>query len=142
MVRLLDLLALFAQLGDDHVDALLLDGAQSMRGHAQRHPALLRLQPETLAVPVRQEPAATFVVRVRDAIARSGALASDFADAGHRLNLQDQLVTEWPIARTARWGRALYQPQRLPARRREQPKSPLLRAHRVAAPRPGSAGGP
>ena len=66
---------------------------------------------------VRQEAAPAPVVRVRDAIARGGALASDFADAGHKLNLYDQLVTECRITRTDRWGRALYQPQSLPARR-------------------------
>src|SRR5580658_2150958 len=112
----LQLLALLAHLGNDHVDALLLDGPQAVRGHAQRHPALFRLEPETLVVQVRQEAATAAVVRVRDSIARGGALASDLADAGHKLNLCDQLVTECRITRTVRWGRALYQPQRLPAR--------------------------
>src|SRR5580693_6260787 len=66
-------------------------------------------------VQVRQEAATAAIVRVGNGIARGGALASDFADAGHKLNLYDQLVTECRFARTVRWGRALYQPQRVPA---------------------------
>ena len=104
-----DLLALLAQLGNDHIDALLLDGAHAMDGHAQGHPALFRLEPEALLVQVRQEAAPASIVRVRDAIARDGALASDFADARHKLNLCDQLLAECRNARTDHWGRALYQ---------------------------------
>ncbi len=45
-----------------------------MGGHAQRDPALLRLEPETLAMQVRQEAATAPIVRMRDAISVAGPL--------------------------------------------------------------------
>ncbi len=63
-----DLHAVGAQLGNDDVDALLLDRAQRIRGDAQADPALLAFEPETLRVQVRQEAATLLVVGVRDAI--------------------------------------------------------------------------
>src|SRR5690606_25261483 len=78
-----DLHALGAQIGDDAGDAVLLDRAQAIRRHAQADPALFVFQPDPLDVQIRQEAGALPVVRVRDAIADSRALAGDFADAGH-----------------------------------------------------------
>src|SRR5215469_12185972 len=86
--RASDLVALDAQLGDDLVDALLLDGAHAARRQTQRHPALLRLHPEALRMQVRQEAAALLVVGVRDAVTDGRLLAGDLADAGHTNNLR------------------------------------------------------
>src|SRR5262245_28924862 len=83
-----DLYALLAQLRDDDLDALLLDGTQARGGHAQAHPALLAFEPETLRVQVRQEAAALLVVGVGDAVSNSRLLAGDFADAGHDVDLR------------------------------------------------------
>src|SRR5215467_223301 len=106
-----ELHALRAQLGDDLVDALLLDGAHAVGRQAQRHPALLGLEPEALRVQVRQEAAALLVVGVRDAIADGRLLASDFADAGHTSNLEINQVLRGLTGRSGSTpGRALYQP--------------------------------
>src|SRR5215469_16203033 len=82
-----ELVALGAQLRDDLVDALLLDGAHAARRQAQRHPALLSLHPEALRVQIREEAAALLVVGVRDAVSDGWLLAGDLADAGHTNNL-------------------------------------------------------
>jgi len=65
------------------IQAVLLDRAQRVRGHAQRDPPLLAFEPETLRVQVRQEATALLVVGVGHGVAHDGALASEFADAGH-----------------------------------------------------------
>src|SRR5690606_38362147 len=78
-----DVNALRAQLGNDLVDPLLFDGAQSLSGHAQTHETALALEPEALHMEVRQEASSTLVVRVGDAIPRHRALAGDLTDSGH-----------------------------------------------------------
>src|SRR5579862_6621843 len=83
-----ELQALCAQLGDDLVDALLLEGTHAAGREPQPHPALLGLEPEALRVQVRQEATALLVVGVRDAVTDGRLLASDFADAGHSCNLE------------------------------------------------------
>src|SRR5689334_9586598 len=87
-----DLHAFGAQLGNDHVDALLLDGAQRIRGDAQAHPALLALEPEPLRMQVRQEAATLLVVGVRDAISGGRPFAGDFTDAGHRAAFVESMI--------------------------------------------------
>ena len=85
MLRLLalQLHALGAKLGEDGVDALLLNRAQAVGRQAQRNPTLLGLDPETLYVQIRQEAATLLVVRVGDAVTNGRPLAGDLADAGH-----------------------------------------------------------
>src|SRR6516164_7780390 len=83
-----ELVALGAQLRDDLVDALLLDGTHAVGREPQRYPAFLGLEPETLRVQVRQEAAALLVVGVGDAVTDSRLLAGDLADAGHTINLE------------------------------------------------------
>src|SRR5215469_11785397 len=105
-----ELVALGAQLRDDLVDAPLLEGTHAVGREAQRHPALLGLEPETLRVQVRQEAAALLVVGVGDAVTDSRLLAGDLADAGHTINLEISVTyglkgRAYPIP-----GRALYQP--------------------------------
>src|ERR1700752_1687819 len=100
-----------AQLGDDLVEALLLDGAHAAGGQAQRDPALLGLEPEALRVQVRQEAAPPLVVGVGDAVTDSRLLAGDFADAGHTCNLERNQVLRGLAGRSGSTpGRALYQP--------------------------------
>src|SRR5262249_19856403 len=110
-----DLHALCAQLGDDLVDALLLEGAHAAGREAQRHPALLGLEPEALRVQVRQEAAALLVVGVRDAVTDGRLLAGDLADAGHSYNLE----TNQRLRSFARWVRVGSGPGFIPARRRD-----------------------
>src|SRR2546429_9801323 len=85
----LELVALGAQLGEDLVDAALLDGAHAAGGQPQAHPALLRLDPETLRVQVGQKPPALLVVGVGDSVPHPRLLAGDLANAGHTLTLRD-----------------------------------------------------
>src|ERR1700693_5961778 len=85
----LELVALGAQLGDDLVDAALLDGAHAAGGQPQRHPALFRLDPEALRVQVRQKAPARLIVGVGDSIPHGRLLASDLANAGHTHTLKD-----------------------------------------------------
>src|SRR6185437_2120820 len=111
----LDAHTLLAQLAHDGIDALLLDRAQAVGRNAQAHPALLRLEPETLRVKVRQEAPAALVVRVGYAVADGRALARDLAHSGHDRDLTSS-VTRLHRGR-ARAGRALYQPKPRAARR-------------------------
>src|SRR5690606_14124262 len=78
-----DLLAAGTQLGQDRVDAVLVDGAQGLRGNPQLDPAVLAGHPEAALVQVRQEAAAGLVVGMRDVVAALHALAGDLAYAGH-----------------------------------------------------------
>src|SRR5688572_15271828 len=78
-----DLLATGAQLRQDRVDAVLVDGAQRVRGNLQLDPAVFAGDPEAALVQVRQEAAAGLVVRMRDVVAGLHALAGDLAYAGH-----------------------------------------------------------
>src|SRR6185503_9668138 len=80
----LNLLALGTQVRDHGVDAVLFDGAQAARGHAQGNPATLGLQPEALGVQIGQEAATLLVVGVGNAVSDGNALARDFADAAHK----------------------------------------------------------
>src|ERR1700730_5910510 len=83
----LELVPLGAQLGDDLVDAPLLDGAHAAGGQPQSHPALFRLDPEALRVQVGQKAPTRLVVGVGDSVPDTRLLASDFANAGHTLTL-------------------------------------------------------
>src|SRR5579862_4804628 len=115
--RALELLALGAQLGDDLVDALLLHRAHAGRAQAQRDPALLGLEPETLSVQIRQEAAALLVVGVRDSVTDGGPLAGDLADAGHTttLTISVSCGSQKPLRGFPGW--ALYQPGKPTTRR-------------------------
>src|SRR6516165_5554468 len=114
-----ELAALGAQLGDDLVDALLLDRTHTARREAQRHPTLLGLQPETLCMQVRQEAAALLVVGVRDSVTDTRLLAGDLADAGHTNNLEISVTYGRGGASCPIPGRALYQPGGAITRRRQ-----------------------
>src|SRR5688572_8177197 len=81
--RSLDVLALGAQLGDDLLDALLVDDPQALPRDAQPNEALLVLEPETLRVQIRQEAALRLVVRVGNLVPDHRPFAGDLADPGH-----------------------------------------------------------
>src|SRR5688500_4888165 len=53
-----DLLAALAQVGQNGVDAVLVDGAQGSRGKTQLHPAVFAGNPEPAFMQVREETAA------------------------------------------------------------------------------------
>src|SRR5690606_17586060 len=78
-----DLLALLAQVGQDGVDAVLVDGAQRGGGNTELDPTVLRGDPETALVEVGLEATTRLAVGVRDVVAGRRALAGDLADFGH-----------------------------------------------------------
>src|SRR5690606_34214885 len=78
-----DLLAAGTQVGQNGIDALLVDGAQGSGGNTQLHPTVLRSHPEAALVQVGEETAAGLVVGVRDVVAGLHALAGNLANAGH-----------------------------------------------------------
>src|SRR5690606_35813897 len=83
MVLSSDLFAAGAEIGQNDVDAVLVDGAHGSRGNAQLHPAVLAGDPEPALVQVREEAATGLVVGVGDVVARLHALAGDLANSGH-----------------------------------------------------------
>src|SRR5690606_6698806 len=91
-----DLFAALAQVGQDGVDAVLVDRAQALGGNAQLHPAVLGSNPEAALVEVGHETAAGLVHRMRDVVAARRALAGDLADSGHK-------TPQWVADRSA-WG--------------------------------------
>src|SRR5690606_34752802 len=99
MVGSSDLLAAGTQLGQDRVDAVLVDGAHGSRGNAQLHPAVLAGDPEPALVQVREEAAAGLVVGVRDVVAGLHALAGDLANSGHN-------APRWRWVYPMAWGTA------------------------------------
>src|SRR5690625_2303312 len=94
-----DLFAALAQVGEDGVDAVLVDGTQALGGDAQLHPAVLGSDPEAALVEVGHETAAGIVLRVRDVVAARRALAGDLADSGHK-------APRW-VAEDSAWGLSL-----------------------------------
>src|SRR5690606_26187573 len=78
-----DLLALLAQVGEDGVDAVLVDGAQGGGGNAELDPTVLRSDPEAALVEVGLEATTGLAVGMRDVVAGRRALAGDLADFGH-----------------------------------------------------------
>ena len=78
-----DLLALLAQVGQDGIDAVLVDGAQGRSRNAELDPTVLRGDPEAALVEVGHETTAGLAVGVRDVVAGNRALAGYLADFGH-----------------------------------------------------------
>src|SRR5688572_13182202 len=78
-----DLFAAGAHVGEDGVDAVLVDRAQRVHGKTQLHPAVLRRNPEAALVKIGKETAAGLVVRMRDVVARLHALAGHLANSAH-----------------------------------------------------------
>src|SRR5690606_15359937 len=78
-----DLLATGTQLGDDGVDAVLVDGAQGGVGHAQADPAVLGFAPELAVLQVGQEAALGLVVGVGNVVTHHRCFTGHLADASH-----------------------------------------------------------
>src|SRR6188474_1484830 len=78
-----DLLALLAQVGQDSIDAVLVDGAQGRSRNAELDPTVLRGDPETALVEVGHEAAAGLAIGMRDVVTGDRALAGNLADFGH-----------------------------------------------------------
>src|SRR5882672_4295434 len=95
-------LALGAQVGDDLLDADLLDHSQAAARHPELHEALLVLHPKALRVQIRQEPALRLVVRVGNLVARHRPFPGDLANLRHRWILErggarkGRDYTRWP----------------------------------------------
>src|SRR3546814_14100727 len=75
MVCSSDLFAAGAQVGQDDVDAVPVDGAHGGCGNAQFHSTVFTGDPEAALVQVGEETAAGFVVGVRCGVAANHALA-------------------------------------------------------------------
>src|SRR5215475_8624941 len=78
-----DLFAAGAQLGQNGLDAVLVDGTQGLGRNAQFHPTVFARHPEAALVQVRQPAAPGFVVGMRHIVARLRALAGYLADLRH-----------------------------------------------------------
>ncbi|CEE82956.1 conserved hypothetical protein [Xanthomonas citri pv. citri] len=78
-----DLFAARTQLFQNGIDAVLVDGAQCMRGNTELHPAVFAGNPEATLVQVGQEAATGSVVCVGDVVTRLHTLAGHLAYAGH-----------------------------------------------------------
>src|SRR5436190_1128435 len=73
-------------LGENLVDALLVDEAQARAGEAHLHPAVLALDPEAAVLQVGQVAALGFIVGVGHVVSDSGGLPRDLANASHGLD--------------------------------------------------------
>ena len=81
----LDSLALCPQVGKHFVDAVLIDDAHALVGHAQPHIAFLGFDPESLELQVRQKAPTSSVFGMGNVVAALRALPGDLADLGHGL---------------------------------------------------------
>src|SRR4051812_3480461 len=70
--RASDLLPAGAHVGQDGLDALLVDRLDALGADAQRDPTALSGDPEALLLDVRIPPAAGLAMRVRDGVAEAG----------------------------------------------------------------------
>src|SRR5690606_12779963 len=78
-----DLFAACAEVGQNGIDPVLVDGAHGVGGNAQLHPAVLAGDPEPALVQVGHEAAAGLVHGMRDVVAGRRSLAGDLAYSGH-----------------------------------------------------------
>src|SRR5258708_37289834 len=78
-----DVLAARAQLGEDDVDAVLVDRAQPGVGQPKAHPAVLALDPELATLQVRQEPPPRPVIGVGNIVAPHPGFTRYYADSSH-----------------------------------------------------------
>ena len=78
---LLDMLAASAELGDDPVDALLVDDSQTLARNLELHVPLLVLEPKANRMQIRQEAPARLVIRVGNRVPVHRGLARYLADS-------------------------------------------------------------
>jgi len=79
----LNSLTLLTHVRDDFIKAMLVDDAHALVRNAQANPAILGLEPTTLAVQVWQKPTARLVMGVRNVISALRTLSRDLTDLGH-----------------------------------------------------------
>jgi hypothetical protein len=79
--------ALGTEVGDDHVDTTLFNGAQAASRDPQTHEALFGFEPKSVRVQIGQEAAALAIIRMRNRVPRFRALARDLANSRHGVNL-------------------------------------------------------
>jgi len=79
----LDLFTAVTHIRQDSVDAFLVDDAHALAANAQTHPALLRFDPEAVAVQVGQKPPPGFVVRVRHIVPAHRAFTGNLTYSRH-----------------------------------------------------------
>src|SRR5574343_440660 len=68
------------QVGQNGVDALLVDDAQASVGNTQTHEAVFSIDPETTILQVRQEAALRFVIGVGNIVPNHRGFTRDLAD--------------------------------------------------------------
>src|SRR5258706_16006809 len=73
-----DLVSAGAQLGQNHVDALLVDRAQAGIAHTHVHPAVFALDPETAVLQIGQKPALGLVIGMGHAVTYHRLLSGFF----------------------------------------------------------------
>jgi hypothetical protein len=78
-----DRFATGADFRNDRFNAEFVDDAHAIGGYAELDEALLGIHPEAMRVQIRQKPAPTPVVGVRDGIADHRLFAGYLADSGH-----------------------------------------------------------
>src|SRR5690606_12277337 len=79
----LDSFAAGAQVGQDCVDAVLVDGTDGLGRDAQANPAVFALNPEPARLQVGQETTLGLVVGVGNVVAHHGAFSGHLAYACH-----------------------------------------------------------
>src|SRR5690606_425551 len=97
-----DLFAAGTEVGEDGVDAVLVDGAQGLGGNTELDPAVLAGDPEAALMQVRHEAAAGLVHGMRDVVSGRRTLAGDLAYTGHYAPRRVRLDSPWPGKRRPR----------------------------------------
>ena len=83
MILLLALDAALAHVGDDRVDAVLIDNSHALGGYAQFYPAILGLDPEFMSMQVWQKTPTRLVMSVRNVVSANRFLPCYLTDPGH-----------------------------------------------------------
>jgi hypothetical protein len=76
----LDLFATGTHLGENRVNALLVDDAHSLGRETQANPAVFTLNPEPMRMQVGEKTSLGFVVRMGNVVSRNRALTGNLAD--------------------------------------------------------------
>src|SRR5690606_10112358 len=97
-----DLFAARTEVGEDGVDAVLVDGAQGLGGYTDLDPAAHAADPEAALMQVRHEAAAGLVHVMRDVVSGRRTLAGDLAYTGHYAPRRVRLDSPWPGKRRPR----------------------------------------
>ena len=83
ILRRLNALSSSTHVGDDFVDADLIDGSHAAVRHTQANEALLGFEPESLVLQIWQKATTSSVFGVRNVVSALRALPSDLTYLGH-----------------------------------------------------------